>query len=146
MIELKNILLPTDFSEPSLEAARYGVELGRRFGATLHLLHVIEDPVVYFPPFENQAIPTKDEREAVARTALEGWELPEGADQCPIERRWRHGTPFVQIVSRETYAAREDESDEDRETRDLIEQAFAEGAACVFNVWPLDAADGEDEG
>ena len=40
MIALKHILVPTDFSETSEAAAKYGVALARAFNATLHLLHV----------------------------------------------------------------------------------------------------------
>ena len=39
MIALKRILVPVDFSDASQAAVRYGVALGRAFGATLHLLH-----------------------------------------------------------------------------------------------------------
>ena len=44
MIELKRILVPTDFSETSDAALRYGAELARRFSARLFLLHVAEHP------------------------------------------------------------------------------------------------------
>jgi universal stress protein A len=44
MIGLKRILVPTDFSETSDAALRYGVELARRFSARLYLLHVPEPP------------------------------------------------------------------------------------------------------
>ena len=40
MIALKHILVPTDFSEASLAAVKYGVAFARTFHATLHLLHV----------------------------------------------------------------------------------------------------------
>ena len=43
MIALNQILVATDFSEPSTVALTYGRELARRFGATLHVLHVAED-------------------------------------------------------------------------------------------------------
>jgi nucleotide-binding universal stress UspA family protein len=44
MITLKKILVPTDFSECSNAALKYGIELSRAFDASLHLLHVVEDP------------------------------------------------------------------------------------------------------
>ena len=44
MINLKNILVPTDFSNCSEAAVSYGLELARTFGATVHLLHVVQDP------------------------------------------------------------------------------------------------------
>lgn len=43
MITLKTILVATDFGETSTAALEYGRELARRFGATLHLLHVADD-------------------------------------------------------------------------------------------------------
>jgi nucleotide-binding universal stress UspA family protein len=43
MIALKNILVATDFGAASDAALRYGRELARRFGATLHVLHVTEN-------------------------------------------------------------------------------------------------------
>ena len=39
MIALKRILVPTDFSESSGAAVKYGVALSRAFNAELHLLH-----------------------------------------------------------------------------------------------------------
>ena len=44
MIELKTILVPTDFSECSDAAVKYGAALAKAFGATLHLLNVVQDP------------------------------------------------------------------------------------------------------
>jgi nucleotide-binding universal stress UspA family protein len=39
MITLNRILVPTDFSETSAAAVRYGVALAQSFSAELHLLH-----------------------------------------------------------------------------------------------------------
>lgn len=47
MITLKNILVPTDFSECGDAAVKYGRELAEHFGAQLHLLHVGQDPYRY---------------------------------------------------------------------------------------------------
>jgi nucleotide-binding universal stress UspA family protein len=49
MMTLKNILVATDFSEPSDAALAYGRELAGRFGATLHVLHVAEN--IYITTF-----------------------------------------------------------------------------------------------
>jgi len=43
MMTLKNILVATDFSEPSDAALTYGRALARTFDATLHVLHVAEN-------------------------------------------------------------------------------------------------------
>jgi nucleotide-binding universal stress UspA family protein len=42
MVVLKNVLVATDFSEPSVVALAYGRELARTFGAKLHVLHIAE--------------------------------------------------------------------------------------------------------
>ena len=43
MVVLKKILVATDFGEASDAALNYGRELARTFGATLHVLHVVEN-------------------------------------------------------------------------------------------------------
>jgi nucleotide-binding universal stress UspA family protein len=43
MIRINNVLVATDFSEPSSVALDYGRELARTYGAKLHVLHVVED-------------------------------------------------------------------------------------------------------
>ncbi len=47
MIPFENILVPTDFSEPSEKAVALAVSLAQRFDAKLTLLHVYELPPVY---------------------------------------------------------------------------------------------------
>lgn len=42
MFKIKNILLPTDFSNISLTAAEYAMELAKEYKAKLHLLNVLE--------------------------------------------------------------------------------------------------------
>jgi nucleotide-binding universal stress UspA family protein len=43
MIALKKILVATDFSEPSDAALAYGRELARTFGASLTVVHVVDN-------------------------------------------------------------------------------------------------------
>lgn len=99
MIALKNVLLPTDFSEPSLQATVYAVQFAQQFGATLHVLNVIEDPAVYLPMFESFPLPSREEFETYAQTRLENWILPEDAAGIEIETHWVHGRPFVEILN-----------------------------------------------
>lgn len=42
MFNVKNILLPTDFSNISLSAAEYAVDMAEEYNAKIHLLHVLE--------------------------------------------------------------------------------------------------------
>ena len=73
MIALQEILVATDFSEPSNVALAYGRELARRFGARLHVLHVVEDVTARYVSFP---LPVGDlgnwqaEAESAARTRL----------------------------------------------------------------------------
>jgi nucleotide-binding universal stress UspA family protein len=60
MITLKTILVPSDFSECSGAAVRYGLELARRFDAQLHLLHVVQDPLTQPWAAEGFSIPLVD--------------------------------------------------------------------------------------
>jgi nucleotide-binding universal stress UspA family protein len=55
MIKLHNILVPTDLSECSNAALKYGLELARTFDAKLHVLHVVQDP--YTQPWAAEAFP-----------------------------------------------------------------------------------------
>lgn len=107
MIQLKNILLPTNFAEPGLEAANYGIELANRFGATLHLLHVIVDPMPYLPMFESYPRPSREEFEQFAQEQLDNWLTDDDKQKCHVETHFRHGSAFVEIVK----FARESEAD-----------------------------------
>ncbi|HHM23969.1 MAG TPA: universal stress protein [Bacteroidetes bacterium] len=48
-LEVKNILVPVDFSTYSAEALKYAVSVGELYGSRLHLLYVVEEPV--YPAF-----------------------------------------------------------------------------------------------
>jgi len=43
---IAKILVPTDFSEPADEALEYARTLGAHVGASLHLLHVMHEPLL----------------------------------------------------------------------------------------------------
>jgi nucleotide-binding universal stress UspA family protein len=49
MINVKRILVPTDFGECSAPAVRYAAELADKFGAELVLLHVVQDLALAMP-------------------------------------------------------------------------------------------------
>jgi nucleotide-binding universal stress UspA family protein len=74
MILVKNVLVATDFSEPSEIALNYGRELARLFNATLHLLHVADSRYLqYVGDAYTGVLPElQDEIESAARTQLDG--------------------------------------------------------------------------
>jgi nucleotide-binding universal stress UspA family protein len=71
MITLKNILVPSDFSECSDAAVRYGLELARTFDATLHLLHVVQDPMAQPWAADGYAVPLLEVIDAWEKQAAE---------------------------------------------------------------------------
>ena len=74
MITLNRILVATDFSEASDSALTYGRELATRFGATLHVLHVVENVYANTLGAENYvavAPGLQEQLEADARQRLE---------------------------------------------------------------------------
>lgn len=50
MVVIKNILVATDFSEPSGVALAYGRDLARTYHARLHVVHVVEDVALRYAP------------------------------------------------------------------------------------------------
>lgn len=50
MVVIKNILVATEFSEPSNVALAYGRDLARTYDAQLHVLHVVEDLITRYAP------------------------------------------------------------------------------------------------
>lgn len=101
MIVLKNILVPTDFSEASESALRYGVALAEAFSATLHVLHVLEEPVVTAMAPEAYAMSLPgllDELEKRAQDRLDGLLTAEQRAKYRAKLVSERGSPFVEIV------------------------------------------------
>lgn len=74
-MHLRHILVPTDFSTPADAALNHAVSLADRFDATLHLLHVVNDPGAGWYGLgeaEVQIDRLKSKAQAQARKRLEG--------------------------------------------------------------------------
>ena len=72
MVALKNILVATDFSEPSGVAMAYGRDLARSYNARLHVLHIVEDVMMRYSSEVGFAVPQmQSELEEAARVDLE---------------------------------------------------------------------------
>jgi nucleotide-binding universal stress UspA family protein len=101
MIEFKRILHPTDFSDsgsPSLSAA---CELASRFGAELHVLHVVQDVAsiaaygvaeAYLPP------EWRTEIREQAEQSLQNVPPAELAGNMKIVRAIAEGSPYFEVV------------------------------------------------
>jgi nucleotide-binding universal stress UspA family protein len=103
MITLKTILVPSDFSDCSDEALRYGLELARRFDAQLHLLHVVQDPVAQPWAAEGFSVPLFEVVEQWQRQAEERLKasVPD-ADRGRVTIASVVATPYAEILD---YAA-----------------------------------------
>jgi universal stress protein A len=74
MLAIKNILVATDFSEPSGAALAYGRDLARTHGARLHALHVREDLAARYPTELGFPPPSMVEQlDIAARRDLDAW-------------------------------------------------------------------------
>ncbi len=72
MVVLKNILVATDFSEPSAVALAYGRDFARSYNAALHVLHVVEDVMMRYSPEIGFATPNlQKDLDAAARRDLD---------------------------------------------------------------------------
>ncbi len=66
-MRIRRILVPVDFSEPSLAALRYAADLARSLNATLDIVHVVE--AVTYAPMIGSAVDLERLREAQERAA-----------------------------------------------------------------------------
>jgi universal stress protein A len=101
MIQLKRILLPTDFSDFSKCAARYASEFANQFGAELHVLHVLQDLVAMVPEPGLAFPPPGDYMQELQQSAEQAlMQLPDPPlnDPAKVVRAVRQGPPFVEIV------------------------------------------------
>ena len=107
MIALKHILVPTDFSEASEAAMKYARAFAENFGATLHVLHVMEDPFIYAPTSESYVVPIQfyDEMQKVALDRLNKVLTDADREKFHAKLVTLKGSPFVEIVR---YAKTED--------------------------------------
>jgi nucleotide-binding universal stress UspA family protein len=99
MIRLKKILLPTDLSEYSRHALPYALELARSYGATLHLVHVVE--AQWAGPLASAEFPGQVEdalkynREAGEKALRK---MKEDIKEVAVETHVLVGAPHVEIV------------------------------------------------
>lgn len=102
MIKLDRILVPTDFSEFSRPAIKYGCAIAARFDAELHLLHVVPDPVMLIPEvaqFSVESLQTQAKKlHDAAQMRLSQLPGEDFVSARPIVREVRIGPAFLEIV------------------------------------------------
>lgn len=105
MIDFKRVLAPTDFSESSEEALRQACWLAERFGAELHVLHVLTEIVPTGPdPLMMPVMPPKfyQDDEDKARKTLESVVKCDWGNPQSVKTAVRWGSAAEAIVD---YAA-----------------------------------------
>ena len=99
-VRLQRILVPTDFSDTSEMALKYAIALVEQFGASLHLLHVVE-AIVSGDTVAWQLGPREDVERAIEATAWDDLRrllAPEELTRLRGQLALEWGTPFVEIV------------------------------------------------
>ncbi|MGB3616536.1 MAG: universal stress protein [Catalinimonas sp.] len=97
---MKNILVPTDFSDVANHALHLAGEIAQRTGATLELLHVVETVNTLTPPDGEDPTAGKwfGQLEGYARTQLQT--LSERFPGVEVRTRVGRGSPFRNIDQR----------------------------------------------
>lgn len=109
MINLKKILVPTDFSESARQALRYGISFAREYKAELVLLHVVESVAA---PYASDLFPVPmaevfHELSAYARGELDKLAREAGAKGVSARTLVVQGKPSLEIMR----VAREETAD-----------------------------------
>jgi nucleotide-binding universal stress UspA family protein len=92
---LNRVLVPTDFSDKSGAALTYGIALVEQFGASLHLLHVVEAIA------GGETLPWEEIERAIESSAwddLRGLLSADDRTRLRAELAMEWGIPFVEII------------------------------------------------
>ena len=102
MMKLDKLLYPTDFSELSLAALPYAIQLARDFDAELHCLHVVDESYQYWMGAGDNVAPTiipVDEVRESGRKQFEEFVAKHLAeDKGRLVTELVMGRPFVEII------------------------------------------------
>jgi len=93
--------VPTDFSKYSQNALVYAVAFAEKFGAELHLLHVVQDLALFVPDTVGGSppvVPPVDQLTAGVREALQRVIRDNGLEGRRVCPEVREGTPFHEII------------------------------------------------
>jgi nucleotide-binding universal stress UspA family protein len=103
VVTYKNVLYCTDFSENAKEALPFAVDIAKKYGATLHLVHVYQDPG-HIAEFEISSEMKMDwikvARSLGAEKEKKLNEVCSGisAEMVPCRYRMQRGKPYTEII------------------------------------------------
>ena len=98
---IAHILVPTDFSTQSKNALHFGLELARRYGASLHVLHVLDLAIT---PGWTAELPVEVDARAMHAQEIAEAErdlaafLPHDGQQVPVTTSVLVGSPQQAII------------------------------------------------
>ena len=101
MLTLKTVLVPTDFSDASESALRYGKAMAEAFGASLHVVHVMEDLLAHAWAAEvyvSSMPQLRDEIERESRQRLAALLTDAERGTYRVETALLAGNPFLEII------------------------------------------------
>lgn len=101
MIDLRRVLVPTDFSKHSENALRYAAAFAERFGAELLVLHVVQDLALFVPDAIAVAPPVAPAVEVLVESAQQALDRLVAAPPLAglkVRALVREGTPFWEII------------------------------------------------
>lgn len=100
MIQIKKILVPTDFSESAKHALTYGVSFAREYKAELILVHVVETLTVGYASdlFPVPMAEVFDEISGYAKTEIAKLAAEIRAKEVPVREMVLQGKPSAEIV------------------------------------------------
>jgi nucleotide-binding universal stress UspA family protein len=96
-VSLERILVPIDFSDCSVDALEYAVQVARRSGASIRLLHVLE-PVSYGLDFTLLHVSKRDHMREMMGQRLSDLAKALSAAQVPTDVELRGGLPSDSIL------------------------------------------------
>ncbi len=102
-VTIRNILVPTDFSELSKPAIGYAKGMADAFDAQLHCLHVVDDAYQYWSAIGPESLPVgppPEEMIALGRKRMERFCADLFADvKRPVVSHVAYGRPFAEIIA-----------------------------------------------
>src|SRR5262245_18478878 len=101
VIDLRRILVPTDFSEHSQNAVKYGAAFAEKFGADFYLLHVVQDLSLFLPDVVSGMRPCLPPAEQVLAAVRESLDRLAHAQlgRLTVHSMFREGSPFYEIIT-----------------------------------------------
>ena len=98
MLNIRRILVPTDFSETSERALDYAIELAEKMNASVTVMHAYEIPIVGFP--DGALVATADVASRIAdvsRAALEATAKKRAGRVVKLDTLLRDGVAYEEI-------------------------------------------------